>query len=162
MIRPLSFLTALLLLAACVAPSSVGPQLRVEKAWARPTASGSTEVMSGTPEMPGMSGSDATSAVYFMIVNDGGAADTLTGASSAVAKMAELHQTRFVGDVAEMAPVARVDIPAHGQFEFKPEGYHVMLMGLTQELKVGETISLTLQFAKSGAVTVDVPIQQEP
>jgi copper(I)-binding protein len=108
-----------------------------------------------------MSGSETTSAVYFVIVNEGGEADTLIGATTDVANQAEIHETQIVGDVAEMAPVPRVDIPAHGRIEFKPGGYHVMLVGLTRDLKEGETLKLTLRFEKSGAITLDVPIQQE-
>jgi copper(I)-binding protein len=160
--RLLGFYIALSMLAACAVPASSGSQIRVEKAWARPTAAGSMADMSATPSMPGMAGSDTTSAAYFMIVNKGGAADTLMGVASNVASTAEMHETQIVGDVAKMVPVARVDIPAHGQFEFKPEGYHVMLMGLSRELKAGDTISLTLQFAKSGAITLAVPIRMEP
>lgn len=153
---------AVLLLAACAAPSRAGPEIRVEKAWARPTIASSTEAATATPAMPGMAGSDATSAAYFVIVNDGDAADALTGAAADVAATAEVHETRIVADVAQMAPVTRVAIPAHGRVEFKPGGYHVMLDGLKRDLRAGETFRLTLQFEATGTVTVDVPVQPEP
>ncbi len=161
------------LLTACAASAPAGPKISVENAWARPAIVGS---MSATPTMqdmtgasgsatpamqgmPGMAGSGTTSAAYFVIVNQGSEADTLIGATSGVASKAELHETRIVNDVAEMAPVPHVDVPAGGRVEFKPGGYHVMLEGLNQDLKVGETIQLTLQFEKSGAITLEVPIQ---
>jgi copper(I)-binding protein len=160
MIRTLlGLLITLSLLTACAASAPADPKISVENAWARPALVGS---MSATPEMqgmPGMSGSGTTSAAYFVIVNQGSEADVLIGATSGVAGKAELHETRIVGDVAEMVPVPRVDVPARGRIEFKPGGYHVMLEGLTQDLKVGETLKLTLQFAKSGAITLDVPIR---
>jgi copper(I)-binding protein len=112
--------------------------------------------------MPGMSASETNSAVYFVIVNDGGEADTLIGVVSEIANSAEIHETRIENDVAQMIPVSRLDIPAHGRVEFKPSGYHVMLVGLTQDLKEGDSLKLTLQFEKSGAITIDVPIRQEP
>ena len=162
--RWLPVTVVLLLLTACAAPAPAAPRIQVQKAWARPTLAGSmgdmtpTSAMSGTT-MPGMTASEATSAAYFVIVNDGDAADALVGASADVAGTVELHETRVVNDVAQMAPVARVEIPAHGRVEFKPGGYHVMLMGLTHDLMQGETLKLTLQFEKSGAVTLDVPVQ---
>jgi copper(I)-binding protein len=160
MIRRLLELSIILsLLTACPAAALAGPKISVENAWARPAIVGS---MRATPKMQGMSemsGSGTTSAAYFVILNQGSEADTLIGAASGIASKTELHETRFVGDLAEMVPVSQLDVPAGGRIEFKPGGYHVMLEGLKQDLKVGETIKLTLQFAKSGAISLDVPIQ---
>jgi copper(I)-binding protein len=159
-----SLLVALLILSACASPAAPGPKISVESAWARPAATGPMSAMGGTPEMPGMSGmsgSETNSAVYFVIVNEGSEADTLIGASSDVASNVELHETRIQGDVAEMAPVARVDVPARGSVEFKPGGYHVMLVGLKQDLKEGDTLKLTLRFEKSGEMPLDVPVRLE-
>ena len=111
--------------------------------------------------MPGMSGSGTTSAVYFVIANDGSEADALIGAATEAARKADIHETRVQNDVAEMVPVPRVVVPARGRVAFKPGGYHVMLVGLTRELKEGETLKLTLQFEKSRAITLDAPIRQE-
>jgi periplasmic copper chaperone A len=171
--RLLGFSFILSLLTACAASAPAGPKISVENPWARPAIVGSmsaTPTMqgmsgasgSGTPDMQGMAGmaaSGPTSAAYFVIVNQGSEADTLVGASSGVASKAEMHETRIVNDVAEMVPIPSLDVPAGGRVEFKPGGYHVMLEGLNQDLKVGETIQLTLQFAKSGAITLEVPIQ---
>ena len=183
----ISFFGLMLVLAACASPASSGPQIHVESAWVRPAMAGNSSTLpadqamagmaasstpagqamtdmagSATPaagDMSGMAGDGATSAVYFIIKNDGNEADTLVGASSTVASQAEVHQTLIQNDIAEMVPVPSLDIPAHGQVEFKPGGYHVMLVGLTQDLTVGQTIQVTLQFEKSGAITIDVPVQ---
>ena len=168
-------LAAFLFLAACAAPATSGPNIHVEGAWARPADANSMADDSGmsgmsgneTPEaqdmsdMSGMSMSGTNSAAYFVIVNDGDEADTLIGARSEVANSTEMHETRIENDVAQMVPVSRVEVPAHGSIEFKPGDYHVMLVGLTQDLKAGDTLKLTLQFEKSGEITLDVPIQQE-
>jgi copper(I)-binding protein len=45
--------------------------------------------------------------------------------------------------------------------EMKPGGYHVMLMGLVQPLEVGQTISVTLKFSKSGDKVIDVPVLED-
>lgn len=173
-----SILVVLLFLTACATPATAGPKIHVESAWARPTDASSMAGASGTAgmqdmtggetsdtqgmtEMPGMSGSGTNSAAYFIIVNDGSEADSLIGITSEVANSAEMHETRIENDVAQMVPISRVDVPANGSIEFKPGGYHVMLVGLTQDLKVGDTLNLTLQFEKSGEVALDVPIRQE-
>ena len=174
----LTSLIVLLVLAACAAPGAAGPDIHIENAWARPAMASSMgetnptpdmQAMTGAtasqaspmPDMPGMTGDETTSAAYLVIVNDGNEADTLIGATSDAANQAEVHETQINNDVAQMIPVPRLDIPAHGQVEFSPGGYHVMLVGLTQDLIEGQTIKLTLQFEKSGAITIDVPVQQE-
>ena len=42
----------------------------------------------------------------------------------------------------------------------KPNGYHIMLTGLTRPLKEGETFPLTLTFAKAGSQNVAVSVQK--
>ncbi len=178
MIRRLLVYTSLvLLLASCVTPAATGPQIHVENAWARPaelsmtgtTATPDMQSMPGmtmteTPgsmqSMSGMADNGPSSAAYFVIVNDGNQADTLTGVMSDAASQVSMHETTFQGDVAQMAPVSNLNIPAHGKVEFKPGGYHVMLEGLTQSLPEGSTLKITLQFKNSGNITLDVPIKQ--
>ena len=171
--RALCLLIILSLLTACAASAPASPKISAENSWARPAIVGSmsaTPTMqgmtgasgNGTPamqDMSGMSGSGTTSAAYFVIVNQGSEADTLIGATSEVASKIEMHETHIINDVAEMLPVPRLEVPAGERIEFKPGGYHLMLEGLTQDLKVGETIKLTLQFEKSSAIMIDVPIQ---
>ena len=58
----------------------------------------------------------------------------------------------------KMEHVDGIDIPAHGTLLMKPGGYHIMLMGLTQPLKEGEEIELTLIFEKAGEVKVTAKV----
>ena len=160
----LATLTLVMLTACTAVPVASGAHIHVENAWARPTIGSPMGGTSATPDMQTMSGmtdNEATSAVYLVIINNGDQADTLVGASTDVAKGIEMHETRINNNIAEMIPLTRLDIPAGGRIEFKPEGYHVMLTGLTRELKVGETVKLTLQFQKSGAIALDVPIRMD-
>lgn len=138
-------LIVVIVLVACAAPAI--PKVRVEEVWARPAMA-----------MEGMN----TIAVYFTLLNEGGAPDALVGASvsSTVASAAEVHETTMEGGVMKMQPVPRLEVPAGGRVEFKPGGYHVMLIGLKQELKVGDKVSVVLRFEKSGALSVDAEIRQ--
>ena len=159
------FLSTLLMLSACAAPAPARPQVQVEAAWARPTSGSPMDGGSPTPEMQGnssMAENGLSSAVYCVITNSGSQADTLTGVSSETARTAEMHETQVKNNVAEMMPVARVDVAAGGRTVFEPGGYHVMLSGLTRALKTGETLRLTLHFEKSGDIPLDVPIRLEP
>lgn len=68
----------------------------------------------------------------------------LVSVVSPAAAIAEIHQMRMEGDVMKMNAVAGVELPAGKTVELKPGGYHVMLMDLKQQAKVGDTIALTL------------------
>ena len=60
------------------------------------------------------------------------------------AKVAEVHEMATVDNVMRMRPVKALDLPAGKTVELKPNGYHVMLMGLKDQIKDGDRISLTL------------------
>jgi copper(I)-binding protein len=58
-----------------------------------------------------------------------------------------------------MEPVARLEIPAGGTVQLAPGGYHIMLIGLTKDLNVGDTVQVTLKFEKAGDVTVTAQVR---
>jgi len=102
---------------------------------------------------------DAVSAAYFVIVNEGGEDDSLTGVSSNAARDVSLHQTRYKGDIAEMVMIQEIVIPAGKSIELRPGSYHVMLVGVKQDMVAGETIELILRFKKSGEIPVTAEIK---
>ena len=57
-----------------------------------------------------------------------------------------------------MGPVDSVALPAGKAVKLDPEGYHVMLMGLTGQIKQGDQVPLTLtvENAKGEKQTVEV------
>lgn len=127
---------------------STGPDIRVENAWARPASVGM--------------GGKVTSAAYMTLINKGGAADRLVGVMTDVAEAAELHQSVMEGDVMKMVPVqGGIEIPAGGQVELKPGGYHIMLIGVKRDLKPGDRFTLRLRFEKSGERQVDVVVKAQ-
>jgi periplasmic copper chaperone A len=71
---------------------------------------------------------------------------------------AMLHKTSMNGDVASMKEISSVDLPTGGTVEFKSGGLHIMFMGLKRDLKVGETVNLTLKFKNAGDVTVTATV----
>lgn len=110
----------------------------------------------GDTEMSG-----ANSAAYMIIRNTGSEPDKLIAASSDVAKTIELHTVIEEGGVMRMRPVeGGIDIPANGQVELKPGGFHVMLIGLTRDLNAGDSVQLTLTFEKAGQIPVTVQVRQ--
>lgn len=117
------------------------PAIAVEAPFARATAS-----------------TARTGAAYMTLVNRGTETDRLVGASTPNADKVELHMVEREGDVMRMRQVAAIDLPAGQRVALAPGGYHVMLLGLKGPLKQGETVPLTLTFARAGAVEVQVPI----
>jgi copper(I)-binding protein len=90
---------------------------------------------------------------YLTIKNGATTDDQLLGISCDFAS-AMLHETSMNGDVASMKEISSVDLPAGGSVEFKSGGLHIMFMDLKRELKVGDTVNLTLKFKNAGDVTV--------
>ena len=116
-------------------------QLEVNNAWARATA-----------------GKADTGVAYVAIQSP--TTDRLVSLSTPAAKKAELHTMSMQGMVMKMRPLSGLDIPAGQPVTLKPGGDHIMLMGLDQPLRPGETFPLTLGFEKAGPRTVTVTVEK--
>ncbi|MCB1270123.1 MAG: copper chaperone PCu(A)C [Microthrixaceae bacterium] len=57
-----------------------------------------------------------------------------------------------------MQPVESIEVPAGETVALEPGGYHVMLIGLVEDLEVGDTVEVTLEFesGETQAVTAEV------
>jgi len=83
----------------------------------------------------------------------------LLSATTAVAAAVQMHTMAMDGDVMTMREVDAVDLGAGQTVEFKPGGFHLMLMGLKAPLKLGDKFPMTLRFEKAGKVEVMVHVQ---
>ncbi len=118
-------------------------KVAVQEAWARPGAAG------------------GNSAIYFVIDNRQGQADTLLSAACDAAKTVELHTSKMGSDgTMMMEHQENVPVPAGKKLEFKPGGLHVMMMGLTGDLKPGDKITVTLNFEKAGSIAVEAAVRE--
>lgn len=93
-----------------------------------------------------------TSAAYLTITNAGKTADKLLSIDCACARSAMMHETRTQNGISSMTMLNELTIPAGGKVEFKPDGLHVMLVGLKGPLKAGTMQEMTLRFQKAGTV----------
>src|SRR4051812_12080230 len=118
-------------------------------------------MMIGSVWSPATPGGAATAAVYATIMNHGSQPDRLIGGSSPIAGKFEIHQTTRTNGVMSMRPLSTgIPIPPGGMVTLGPQGdYHVMLSGLKEPLKPGTRVPATLNFAKAGAVQVEVTIE---
>jgi periplasmic copper chaperone A len=98
---------------------------------------------------------------YLTITNNGTEPDRLVGGSFAAAGgHTEVHEMKMDGGVMRMRPLsAGLEIKPGQTVELKPGSFHLMFMGLKQQLKAGETVKGTLEFAKAGKVEVSYPVR---
>jgi copper(I)-binding protein len=97
--------------------------------------------------------------VVYLTITDTGAEDTLTGVTTPVAAEATLHQSIDDHGVMKMRPVGPLPIEPGKPVTLAPGGYHIMLMGLKQTLKLGDRFPVTLTFAKAGQITATATVQ---
>ena len=141
---PLSLL--ILLLAACSPVQPAAPQSRID------VSNASIRLLSG----------DMPAAGYMLIKNTGSVSDRLLSVKADFADRLMLHQSAVdANGVASMKMVMSIDIPAGGQAELKPGGYHILLSGLRAGLKAGDVVTLTLQFEQAGTVTVQADVTNQ-
>ena len=98
--------------------------------------------------------------VYFTVENEGKTGDRLLRASSPIAGAVELHQMTLDAGVMKMRAVQSVDVKPGGKIEFKPGGYHLMLLDLRQPLKTGDKFPLTLTFERAGTLETSVGVEE--
>lgn len=68
----------------------------------------------------------------------------LVDAHSDAAASAELHEMKLDNNIMRMRAIDQLALPAGKAVTLKPGGYHLMLMGLKNQVKVGDVIPLTL------------------
>ncbi len=130
----------LFLLSACGETGDI----EVHDAWVRPTAQGEN------------------AAVYLTIHNHSANDDELTGASSNVADVAEIHETKMENDVMQMNMLTSLPIAADEEVIFTPGGLHIMLVKIKQEFKAGDHIGVILQFKNHADIVVNVSVGDAP
>ena len=116
-----------------------GASVVLKNAWARATA-GKTEI----------------GAVYLTLESP--ISDRLTGLSTPVASIAQLHTTTMEGGILKMARLAALDLPGAQPIKLAPGAMHIMLIGLTDKLRPGQSFPLTLLFERAGKQEVTVSI----
>lgn len=106
-------------------------------------------------------GEGVTSAAYLTLDNRGDDPDRLISAYTDAATATELHEMMMDGEVMVMRPVeGGIDIPAGETHTvaLAPGGLHVMMIGVPEDLVVGEALVLTLTFESGLELQLAVPI----
>lgn len=136
--RPLILLSSLIL--TTLSSWSVG-QVALENSWVR-----------------AMPPSQKMTAGYGVVTNDTADTITITGARSSIAHMTELHTTVHSEGVARMERLGEVVLEPGERFEFKPNGPHVMFMGVATMPTLGSQASFCILYNDDQSVCVDAPV----
>lgn len=119
-------------------------------------AAGASDITVSDIRVPVPAGDNG--AAYMTLTNDGDSDDRLVGAASDVAETVELHETTTEDGSMSMQQVTGIDIPAGGEAVLEPGGYHVMLIGVTEELAESGTVDITLTFDNADEQTVTAEV----
>ena len=111
--------------------------LEASQPWSRPAAAG----MNG--------------AGYLSVSNKGTTPETLNAVETPAATRVEIHRMSMgPGGVMSMKPEAGPSLAPGQTVMFGPGGLHLMLIGLKQPLKVGDSFPATLVFASGARLKV--------
>lgn len=125
------------------AASNTSPPITVANSWA-------TIAPTGVNQAAG----------FLTISNTSGADDRLLSASSPRAAQIEVHEMGMDGSMTTMRPVKNgIAVPAGATVTLNPSGNHLMFVGLSSPLGIGDTVPVTLTFEKAGAVQVELPVR---
>ena len=111
-----------------------------------------------TPSLPGASNGVAYIAT---LENTGKQPDRLLRVSTPAAARTELHTMAVdAGDVMRMREITEIALAPGALIKMRPgQGMHIMLIGLKQPLKEGDSFPMTMEFERAGKVEVKVVVQ---
>jgi periplasmic copper chaperone A len=85
----------------------------------------------------------------------------LVGASSPAAKIVEVHEMSMVNNIMQMREIKAIALPAGKAVQFRPGGYHVMLIDLARPLEPGQKVPVTLVIEGRDGKRTKVEVQAE-
>ena len=100
-----------------------------------------------------MDGDSGVAGLYLTVTNAGTEPDALLGGTTTVCQTVEPHAMRMDDDVMVMEFLPDgLPVPAAESVTLAPDGDHVMLIGLTQDLRPETAFAVTLTFQRAGTV----------
>jgi periplasmic copper chaperone A len=95
----------------------------------------------------------------FFMVHGTAKADALMGVTSTKAQRIEMHSMVEENGVMRMRAEKSFAVPAGGTLNFQSGGNHLMIFGLSPDVKPGSKIPLVFSFQSGAKVTVDAGAQ---
>jgi periplasmic copper chaperone A len=102
--------------------------------------------------LPALAGQDGQ--CFVPLLNSGTQEDSLVAARSELCLAIQLrHNARY-----DDPPEVQFDLPPNKPIAMRPQANHFRLVGLRQELKLGERFALVLDFLNAGEIELDVHV----
>ena len=97
---------------------------------------------------------------FLSITNSGTTDDRLIAVSIDGVTRVDIHEMTMDNGMMVMRPLKDgLVVPAGATVELKPGSFHIMMMGLSQPFKEGETVKATLTFEKAGQIAIDFKVE---
>ncbi len=112
------------------------------------------------PYIPAMPPGQPNGLAYMGLTNGSDQNAELVAAEGTVAKAIELHTHVMEDGMMHMKKIDKIDLPAGKTVMLESGGLHVMLIGLTQDLKPDTKVSLTLVFNDGSKKELEVPVRK--
>ncbi len=96
---------------------------------------------------------------YFTVRNPSPTPDTLRRAAVEGASEAVLHTMARTGGLMRMVPLAEPAIGPRDSLVLEPGGVHLMFSGLGRPLRIGDTVTVVLEFSRAGPVRLRLPVR---
>lgn len=141
--KPVTRLSAVLLALGLSAAASADQSIGVDGAWTRATPPGA-----------------ANSATYVTLSNSGSEDREVVAARTDAAKKVELHTVLEEDGLMKMRQVTGIQVPAGGTVALKPGGYHIMMLGIHEQLREGESVDIEIEFANGETLSFSAPVKK--
>ena len=125
--------------------------------WTHGTGKSTIEIIHPSINKP-FSGAKSA-AGYVTIINHTDEELKLLGVSTTLGK-AMLHKTITTDDgIVKMEHKMKISIPATGKLIMKPGSFHIMIMGISRSLALGEKIPATLRFNGDLEINIEFVVE---
>ena len=84
----------------------------------------------------------------------------LVAVETDVSEHAEIHEHKHVDGMMQMGQVDQIQINAKSTTELAPGGYHIMLIGLKNDLALGQRVDIKLLFKDGSAITIQPEVKK--
>lgn len=111
------------------------------------------------PRIRAMPPGQKVTAMYMQFKNSSANNHDLVKVESDISNMIELHTHTNNDGVMSMGEVESIPLPANTTAEAKPGSYHVMIMGLMKDLKLGEKVDFNLIFKDGSSKAINVEVK---
>ena len=132
----------IVLMGLCATAVWAGTQLQAESGWVRAVPPG-----------------QQVTAAFVSIKNPTAQRCAIISAQSSAAEKIELHRHIHSDGMMRMRPVPSVPLPAMGQVEFAPGGYHMMMFGVDREINHSDKVVIVLHTDHCGQVRVEAQVR---